>query len=65
MFKLFVFLAFVAFAFAAPKAEPQYFGGYYGGLGYHHGLGYAGYGGALGYGYASPYSYGHYGYGYY
>ncbi|EFA11855.1 prismalin-14 precursor [Tribolium castaneum] len=52
MFKLFVFLALVAFAIAAPKADPQYFySGLYGGYA---GLGY-------GYGYAAPYAYGGYG----
>ncbi|EFA08687.1 prismalin-14 precursor [Tribolium castaneum] len=52
MFKLFVFLALVAFAFALPKAQPQFYGDYSA----------VGYGG---YGYAAPYAYGGYGAGYY
>ncbi|CAH1372707.1 unnamed protein product [Tenebrio molitor] len=58
MFKLFVFLALVAFALATPKAEPQFYSGLYGGYA---GLGYS----SLGYGYAAPYAYGSLGYGYY
>ncbi|XP_044252827.1 keratin-associated protein 19-9b-like [Tribolium madens] len=54
MFKLLVLFALLAFAFAAPKAAPQYFySGLYGG---YTGLGY-------GYGYSAlPYAYGGYGY---
>ncbi|XP_044272588.1 prismalin-14-like [Tribolium madens] len=51
MFKLFVFLALVAFAFALPKAQPQFYGDY-------SAVGYGGYG----YG-AAPYAYGAAGYG--
>ncbi|XP_044270158.1 prismalin-14-like [Tribolium madens] len=59
MFKLFVFFALLAFAFAAPKPVPQIYGGLYGGLDGYSGLGYS----SLGYGY--PYGYGSYGYGFY
>ncbi|CAH1372720.1 unnamed protein product [Tenebrio molitor] len=58
MFKLFVFLALVAFAVAAPKAAPQFYSNLYGGYA---GLGYS----SLGYGgYAAPYGYGGLGYAY-